>query len=123
MVMDIVYGMEIHQANDKYFKMVERMAEAGEAILAPGKFLVEAFPAMLYIPSWCPGGGFKKFAAEAKRDIFYILDSLFTSARDVMVSSNVSCHLISAIFMFLLAREARESLGHQPHIKGLKARK
>ncbi|TBU41985.1 cytochrome P450 98A3 [Dichomitus squalens] len=85
-VMEVIYGIEIREAHDKYFKMVERMAEVGEAIVMPGRFPVEAFPALRYLPSWFPGGGFKNFAADAKRDISYIIDHLFETAKTAMVS-------------------------------------
>ena len=81
----VIYGIEIREAHDKHFKMVERMGEVGETILIPGKFPVEAFPVLRFLPSWFPGGRFKKFAADAKRDISYIVDHLFETAKAAMV--------------------------------------
>ena len=86
-VTGVIYGIEIREAHDEHFKMVERMGEVGEAILIPGKFPVEAFPVLRFLPSWFPGGGFKKFAADAKRDISYIVDHLFETAKTVMVDA------------------------------------
>ncbi len=85
-VMGAIYGIEIREPHDKYYHMVERMAEVGEEILIPGRFPVEAFPSLRYLPSWFPGGGFKKWAADAKRDILHTVDYLFDGAKSVVVS-------------------------------------
>ncbi len=85
-VLGCVYGIEVHELTDKYFQMVERVAEIAEAILIPGRFLVEAFPALRYLPSWFPGAGFKKYASDAKVDIAYNIDYLFDTAKKVVVS-------------------------------------
>ena len=84
--MATIYGIEIRERDDKYFRMVERMAGVAEAILLPGNFLVEVFPALRYLPSWFPGGGFKKWAGVAKRDIAHIVDYLFDGAKAAVSS-------------------------------------
>lgn len=86
-IMEVVYGIKVHEPNDKYFKMVGRMAEIAQTIAIPGNFLVEAFPLLRYLPSWFPGGGFKKWAKHAKQDLLYIVESLFEGAKDGKVSS------------------------------------
>ena len=86
MVMGVVYGIEIREPHDKYFQAVERMAEVAETVLIPGNFPVEAFPILRYVTSWFPGGGFKKWAAAAKRDISHTVDYLFDSAKEMVVS-------------------------------------
>ena len=92
--MRISYGIELQQANDKYFAMIERLAEVGESITVPGRFLVEAIPWLRFIPSWLPGAGFKRYAAAAKRDILYTVDYLFGTAKDAMVSSDTTQALL-----------------------------
>ncbi len=83
--MATIYGIELRESHDKYYHMVERVAEVAETIAIPGKFAVETFPVLRYVPSWFPGGGFKKWASDAKQDIVYIVDDLFRGAKDVMV--------------------------------------
>ncbi|KAI0740350.1 cytochrome P450 98A3 [Earliella scabrosa] len=83
--MRISYGIELQKANDKYFAMIERLAEVGESITVPGRFLVEAIPWLRFVPSWLPGAGFKRYAAAAKQDILYTVDYLFGTAKDAMV--------------------------------------
>ncbi|PIL25358.1 cytochrome P450 [Ganoderma sinense ZZ0214-1] len=87
-VMGAIYGIEIREPHDKYYRMIERMGEVGEEILIPGRFPVEAFPVLRYLPSWFPGSGFKTWAAEAKRDIASIVDHLFESSKSAMTSDS-----------------------------------
>ena len=84
--MRVVYGIELHEPQDKYYTMVEQIAHTGAEIAVPGRFLVEAIPQLRYLPAWVPGGGFKRWAAEAKRNITNALNSLFESAMVAMVS-------------------------------------
>ena len=89
MVMGAIYGIEIREPHDKYYHMIERMGEVGEEILIPGRFPVEAFPVLRYLPSWFPGGGFKKWAADAKKDISRTVDYLFERSKAVTVSPSL----------------------------------
>ncbi|KAH9935163.1 cytochrome P450 98A3 [Epithele typhae] len=58
-LMRVAYGIDMTEENDKYFDMVERISETGEAISVPGRFPVEAIPSLLYLP--------RGFLAEASR--------------------------------------------------------
>ncbi|KAM5544308.1 hypothetical protein V8D89_001968 [Ganoderma adspersum] len=96
-VMGALYGIEIREPHDKYYHMVERMGEVGEEILIPGRFPVEAFPVLRYLPSWFPGGGFKKWAADAKRDILNAVDYLFESSKSVTITDSSKQPMIHRI--------------------------
>ena len=72
----VTYGIDLTEADDKYFRMVETVAHAMDNIATPGRYPVEAFPVLRYIPSWLPGGGFKKYAADTKASIAHSVDEL-----------------------------------------------
>nr|VWP00396.1 Uncharacterized protein [Ganoderma boninense] len=72
---------EDEDGSERYHKVLERMAEVGEAILLPGNFAIEAFPVLRHLPAWFPGGAFKRWAEEARRDIAYGVDYLFAGAK------------------------------------------
>ncbi len=81
--MGVIYGIEAREPNDRYYKMVERMGEIAETVSIPGNFPVEAFPILRYLPWWFPGGGFKKWAEDAKCDLLCITKSLAEGAEGV----------------------------------------
>ncbi|KAI0794212.1 cytochrome P450 98A3 [Fomes fomentarius] len=84
MIMRIVYGIELREHDDRYYQMVERMAQVGEEISVPGRFPVESVPLLRFLPSWFPGGGYKRFATAAKRDIHFAISNLFDTAKGAM---------------------------------------
>ncbi len=87
--MRIAYGLDVADADDKYYKMVERVAEIGGEVAIPGRFPVEALPMLRFLPSWFPGAGFKRFAVEAKREMIYTVNHLFDAAKAAMVSGTI----------------------------------
>ena len=86
MLLRVTYGVEPSETNDKYFRMVESVINVGDNIAVPGRYLVEAFPLIRFIPSWLPGGSFKRYAAHAKASIEIALDELFNTAVNGLVS-------------------------------------
>ena len=62
--MDIVYGIEIQESGDRYITIAEEVVDAGNEVAIPGAFLVDLFPILAYVPSWFPGTGFQKKAAQ-----------------------------------------------------------
>lgn len=64
--MSTVYGHDISPTNDYFVSLSEQaVAKLIEAYF-PGAVAVNALPILRYIPSWFPGAGFQRYAAEAK---------------------------------------------------------
>ncbi|XP_006456158.1 hypothetical protein AGABI2DRAFT_77179 [Agaricus bisporus var. bisporus H97] len=60
-VMKIVYGLSTELA-DPYVDNATKALDGLNEAAIPGKFLVDFFPIMKYIPSWFPGAGWKRLA-------------------------------------------------------------
>ncbi|KAH9856473.1 CyP450 monooxygenase [Lenzites betulinus] len=75
-VFQVVYGIEVTGADDKYAKLGEEALEATSPshMLVPGKYLVEVFPFMKYIPAWMPGAHFPRDVAVAKKALDKLRD-------------------------------------------------
>lgn len=52
----------------------------------PGRFLVETFPFLRYVPEWFPGAGFQRIFAECKMANDYLKHALFDETKAVLVS-------------------------------------
>ncbi|KAF8149460.1 cytochrome P450 [Crassisporium funariophilum] len=61
-----VYGIEVDEANDPIITTAEKAMEVGVFAAQPGNFLVDFFPALLRVPSWFPGAGWKEFARKGR---------------------------------------------------------
>jgi len=65
-ILETVYGLEVQGSNDPYVHAVELAMTSADALLA-GAYLVDFFPFLKYLPSWLPGTGFKRTAAEYRK--------------------------------------------------------
>ncbi|KAI0740353.1 cytochrome P450 [Earliella scabrosa] len=93
--MRLSYGIQLQQQDDRYFAMIEQIAETGEIIIVPGSFLVDVFPVLRFLPVWFPGAGFKRWAAAAKQDILHIVDYLFETAKAAMEDGRAEDSLVT----------------------------
>ncbi|KAH9487255.1 Cytochrome P450 monooxygenase COX2 [Psilocybe cubensis] len=62
-IMGIAYGITVEDSADPYISNAEKALEGLVEAGIPGTFLVDLIPALLYVPAWLPGAGFKKKAA------------------------------------------------------------
>ena len=83
--MRVAYGIEVMEKTDEYFRMVEDVAELGGTITVPGRFPVDIIRSLQYLPSWFPGGRFKKWSARAKTAVDRNLNQLYKTAVDGLV--------------------------------------
>ena len=83
--MRISYGIEVAEENDPYVDAVEKGVASFNEIFVPGAFLVETFPSLRHIPSWFPGGGFKRLARKWKKIARNMRDSPFERVMGEMV--------------------------------------
>lgn len=60
--MEIVYGIKIQGLDNEYVQNAEEALEGFADAAVPGRYLVDTFPIMKYIPSWFPGAGWKRKA-------------------------------------------------------------
>ncbi|KAJ6466262.1 cytochrome P450 [Mycena sanguinolenta] len=66
-IMATVYGYDVHPTNDHFVALSESaVAKLSESIF-PGAVAVDTFPVLRYLPSWMPGAGFQRFAAESRQ--------------------------------------------------------
>ncbi|EKM55816.1 uncharacterized protein PHACADRAFT_256701 [Phanerochaete carnosa HHB-10118-sp] len=63
-ILGVTYGMEIKDHDDPYVLLAEKAIRSIVAVAMPGSYMVDYMPFMRYIPSWAPGGQFKREAAE-----------------------------------------------------------
>ncbi|KAL1943796.1 hypothetical protein VTO73DRAFT_3614 [Trametes versicolor] len=74
-IMRIAYGIQVAEENDEYVTMAEEGLAAFSSLLVPGKYLVELFPILRFLPRWLPGVRFKRDAAEARVVVHRLRDT------------------------------------------------
>ncbi|KAI0714200.1 cytochrome P450 [Cerioporus squamosus] len=119
-VMRVVYGIDLDEPQGRYFDIVERMVSVGKEIGVPGRFPVESLPFLRFFPSWLPGGRFKRWAEEAKRDILQGRDYLWGSAKAAM-ERGVAQESFATHFMDSLPADPKEAEEAEEMYKGVTA--
>ncbi|KAF9498005.1 cytochrome P450 [Pleurotus eryngii] len=59
-IMKMAYGYSILDEDDFFIGVAEEAAQISGWALAPGRWMVDYFPILRYIPSWIPGAHFKR---------------------------------------------------------------
>ena len=56
----VTTGIEVDEEETDYLKIAEDVLALFSAIFVPGKYLVETFPILRFLPEWMPGAQFKR---------------------------------------------------------------
>ena len=62
LAISLAYGLPIKRRHDPLVEFSDSAGKVVADVVTPGKHMVDAIPALKYIPSWCPGGSSKRFA-------------------------------------------------------------
>lgn len=85
-IMRIVYGLDVAYENDKYLHTAEEAIAAFNLAFMPGRYLVETFPSMRFLPTWFPGAKFKREAAEWRPAILSMRNQPWDDGMKAIVS-------------------------------------
>ncbi|KAF7346387.1 Cytochrome p450 [Mycena sanguinolenta] len=66
-IMATLYGYEVQPDNDHFVALSENAIKKLSESVFPGAMAVNTFPILRYLPSWMPGAGFQRFAAESRQ--------------------------------------------------------
>ena len=59
------YGIDDMKQNESFIHAAESLVDSFGDSMAPGRYLVNIFPILRYIPPWVPGAGFQKIFRRA----------------------------------------------------------
>ncbi|KAH8112914.1 cytochrome P450 [Phellopilus nigrolimitatus] len=63
-IMMVAYGYTVTALDDVFIAHAKETSQITGRAMAPGRWLVDSFPLLRFVPSWLPGAGFKRQAAE-----------------------------------------------------------
>ncbi|KAI0752766.1 cytochrome P450 [Daedaleopsis nitida] len=63
-MLKLLYDIDAAEKEDKYIGIIDTAQEGVSQGLVPGRFLVEFFPILRYVPAWVPGAGYQKMFAK-----------------------------------------------------------
>ncbi|KAG7099922.1 hypothetical protein E1B28_001717 [Marasmius oreades] len=65
-ILKLTYGIDTEPENDPWIQLSESLSHITAEASKPGRWLVDSFPSMVYIPSWFPGASWKKWGSDSR---------------------------------------------------------
>ncbi|KAK7043912.1 hypothetical protein VNI00_008078 [Paramarasmius palmivorus] len=91
------YGYNVDSMEDSLLRLVDDTNKTTSIAVTPGKFWVNLFPSMKYIPEWMiPGGGFKKQAREWKQLTDAMVDVPFQMVKGKLANGSAEMSFVSS---------------------------
>ena len=90
-IIRVTYGLEVdtEPRGMEYLTIAEELMEGFSSVFAPGKYLVEVFPILRFVPKWFPGAQFKRQAVEWKPLVNAMHEQRYMEFKDAVVSQNL----------------------------------
>ena len=103
--MRVAYGFDDIRRNEALIHNAEALIVGFSDAVVPGRFLVNAFPSLRYVPSWFPGAGFQVQANKWRDE----LNRLATQPLEEVQAKMAGCALrgISALLNVSLIDRSR----------------
>ena len=87
-IIRVTYGLEVdtEPRGMEYLTIAEELMEGFSSVFAPGKYLVEVFPILRFVPKWFPGAQFKHDGEDLKHRAERLLNVPWDAAMEAVVS-------------------------------------
>ncbi|QRW23980.1 cytochrome P450 family protein [Rhizoctonia solani] len=93
----LAYGYHIQSDQDPFFLDAVQASDNLFAATMMGNFLVNAFPALSYIPQWLPGAGWKRIAKKWREHKNRAVDTPYEWTKNQVASGNFEPSVLSAL--------------------------
>ncbi|PPQ75850.1 hypothetical protein CVT24_000608 [Panaeolus cyanescens] len=87
-VLKVAYGYQVVGHDDPLVVALENGMKQLGVLYAPGRFLVENFPILRFLPEWFPGAGFKRLARTIGETMSHLEDQPLEWAKRAIASGN-----------------------------------
>ena len=91
-ILKITYGWTVTSNEDPLVSRMKQALRLTKEMVQPGKWLVEIFPLLRFVPAWMPGVGFKHKAIKARHHIAGMEYVPFKWAKEQIVRDSRSDH-------------------------------
>ncbi|EAU82679.2 OrdA protein [Coprinopsis cinerea okayama7 len=68
-MLKLAYGFQIGGRDDTFESILEETFKVSVELGTPGKYLIESYPWLRFVPAWFPGAGFKRYALGVKEKL------------------------------------------------------
>ncbi|KAF7345573.1 hypothetical protein MVEN_01576000 [Mycena venus] len=107
-IMSVAYGINVLPQNDPFIKLARDAISTLAFAALPGRFLVDAIPALKFVPEWFPGAEFKRKAKGWRKMAHAMVDSPFAEAKRIIASGKAPASFTSVSLGNIDESEDRE---------------
>ena len=93
MLLKVGYGIDVDDENHEILQVIDAALEGTALTFVPGKFLVDIFPSLAYVPAWIPGAGFQKLFAQCREAAGRMREMPFAQRNTAYVSSRCPTYM------------------------------
>ncbi|KAK7688867.1 hypothetical protein QCA50_007556 [Cerrena zonata] len=98
MLLNVTYGITIEDESNEHLIAAEAWQHGFNQAILPGRFWVDYFPILKYIPEWFPGAAFKRSAAKWRENMYKARDHTFNVAKASMADDTaIPCVVTDAL--------------------------
>ncbi|KAH9936926.1 cytochrome P450 [Amylocystis lapponica] len=105
----MVYGYTTKSMDDRFIAVAERLARLTGEATEPGRWLVDSFPSLKYVPDWFPGAGFKRWARNARKTTDELANAPYSFAKKA-ATAGVNSFVAESLELF--KKETGEELNY-----------
>ncbi|KIK93484.1 hypothetical protein PAXRUDRAFT_12637 [Paxillus rubicundulus Ve08.2h10] len=110
-VMAVTYGYDVIPNNDPFVTKVEQFIDLLLSVFIPERAaLFDTFPFLAHIPSWLPGGQYKKIATQCRALVVDVLNDPVTYVKDKMAAGTARKSLVYDLFEMENGRADEETI-------------
>lgn len=96
-IMKVMYDIDTELRQDPFVVTAEEALEKMAFAAQPGRFMVDFFPVLRYVPEWFPGAGFKRLARKWKKTVHQMRDEPFEAVLQAMANGTASTCFVSKL--------------------------
>ncbi|KAF9050853.1 cytochrome P450 [Hymenopellis radicata] len=95
-IMKLAYDITVQEGEDPFVTLIEHANDNFNIATTPGKFLVDVFPLLRFVPAWMPGAGFQTLAKQWKKAFDDMVEVPFAFTRKMMADGTAPVSYISS---------------------------
>ncbi|KIM59179.1 hypothetical protein SCLCIDRAFT_27466 [Scleroderma citrinum Foug A] len=119
-IMAITYGYNAVPENDPFVSKAMQLAElVANVVTIERAVLLSTFPILSYIPSWLPGGRYKRWAAESRSLSRKIMDEPVSYVKQNMTAGSASKSLVNDLLSTVVGEDT--GFNHEEVVKEVAA--
>ncbi|TFK90538.1 O-methylsterigmatocystin oxidoreductase [Polyporus arcularius HHB13444] len=122
-LLKVVYGIDVEDENHEIVRMIDVALEGPAQAFVPGKFLVDVFPLLQYVPEWLPGANFQKMFAKWRKANLQMKEILFKTRNTAFTENSLpgSMPIVDALLLRFSNGLADPSLNYEMLVENVAA--